>query len=367
VPERSSLQPACAKTTVQLAQQDRKKEPRKSHLVGTRKDMTKKWEENKQFFDPYATDPRQLYGTGAPTEDIHTFDLQALDRTPEAKIGGLIRSSLRTCQIRPGTPEHENKDGDLPTYSRTDPHTQMPYWEFSFLGGGGRLVVDAIAGVVYISMHYSTFYLLLDGGHRPAEADIPLAQARSLRDRAIRLVETGRRTERAARIAERDAKQAAASAEWAFADRRGRRFRVLRPRPGARRAFRKWFGLSAARGPLSPVEAEANRIGGEAPRAAAAAATALAVTPTLPRDGKEEKKRASSSVSVTTASRSDLAPRATASSAPPAAAPATLSSSATTTTATAPRARRRVTPNPALTSLGSMEDAPAAYQIFRRR
>jgi hypothetical protein len=136
--------------------------------LGTKKEMAKEWEENKEIFDQWmrgnsATPPNAT----APRYPIPIVDLRDI-RQDNPYLARLIEDSLQKIEIRPNTPEHGNIEGRFPVYDRDA--TPLAYFEFSFLGGGGRMVVDTIAGIVYISMHYKYNYQLLDCGRPPGHA-----------------------------------------------------------------------------------------------------------------------------------------------------------------------------------------------------
>lgn len=136
--------------------------------LGTKKEMAKEWEVNKEIFNQWAhgvsvTPPH----AEKPRYPIPIVDLRDV-RQDNPYLARLIDESLQRIQIRPNTPEHGNIEGRFPVYDRGA--SPLAYFEFSFLGGGGRMVVDTIAGMVYISMHYKYNYQLLDAGRPPGHA-----------------------------------------------------------------------------------------------------------------------------------------------------------------------------------------------------
>ena len=140
--------------------------------LGTKKGVTAAWDADPNgFWEPYAggitTSPRR---TTAPKYPIKILDITNVAKT-QPLLAEFLEESLLLAQIRPKTPEHQNDEGKLPGYAKS----KMAYWEFSCLGGGIRLVVDAIAEIVYLSNHYSYFYQLLKGGKTP-RAPVTAAQ-----------------------------------------------------------------------------------------------------------------------------------------------------------------------------------------------
>lgn len=125
------------------------------------KGIVKAWEINHTLFDQFVVNdpagpPANTNGGQLPQFlDISLGSAFANEKTGLAHLlRDAIQDSLNTPAADRGV--HDNRDGDLPTY--IVPAGQ--YNERSFLGGGGRLVVDTatIPNRRYISLHYSVFY-----------------------------------------------------------------------------------------------------------------------------------------------------------------------------------------------------------------
>jgi hypothetical protein len=154
---------------------------REKKELGEKKAMTQEWEENPRFFDQYAkgasANPRR---TDAPLKAIPMVDLADIE-AHNPYLATLISAAIDKIAVRPQTPEHSNRERKLPIYPAG---TMAPYWEYSFLGGGGRIVVDAPGRIVYISMHYTYYYKLVNKGATPTG---PVTAARSQRSDLFKL------------------------------------------------------------------------------------------------------------------------------------------------------------------------------------
>jgi hypothetical protein len=132
--------------------------------LGSKKGAVSAWESDKEnFFEEFAGAPvPNPAGTTPAKYPIKILDIDTVALT-QPKLAKLLEDSLALIQVRPSTPEHRNDEGRFPGYAPG----RMAYWEFSYLGGGGRLVVDAIAGIIYISAHYSYNYKLVKTAATP--------------------------------------------------------------------------------------------------------------------------------------------------------------------------------------------------------
>lgn len=69
-------------------------------------------------------------------------------------FGPFLRQAIASALQTVPREEHKNEEGKLPVYTSR----QGQYSEYSYLTGGGRLVVDTVSNRQYISSHYSEFY-----------------------------------------------------------------------------------------------------------------------------------------------------------------------------------------------------------------
>jgi hypothetical protein len=164
--------------------------------LGSKKGAVSAWESDKaNFFEEFAgATVVSPPNTTEPKYPIKILDIDTVVSKGQPKLAQLLLNSLDSIQVRPNTPEHQNNEGRFPGYAEGE----MAYWEFSYLGGGGRLVVDAIAGIIYISAHYSYNYKLVKGG------EIPQGPVRVARQQRTAVLDWERRVreEAAARKAE---------------------------------------------------------------------------------------------------------------------------------------------------------------------
>jgi hypothetical protein len=134
--------------------------------LGSKKGAVNAWESDKaNFFEPFAgaVVPNPA-GTKPAKYPIKTLDISIVAEK-QPKLATLLEESLALIQIRDKTPEHQNDEERFPIYDKSE--NPMAYFEFSYLGGGGRLVIDVIAGIIYLSAHYSYNYKVVKNGVTP--------------------------------------------------------------------------------------------------------------------------------------------------------------------------------------------------------
>jgi hypothetical protein len=161
--------PPLSKTVLQLADNKKPHMTRKGNVKESTKnwiqnapkgttanEINKIWEDIKNLFDGFSTpDNTQLpptteaptHGHGLPKR----LDLVTLENQHYNFFHPLVEALNPNMLGNRGA--HLNEEGKLPIYTGI-----TPYQEFSYLKGGGRLVIDNTSGRQYISLHYSRFY-----------------------------------------------------------------------------------------------------------------------------------------------------------------------------------------------------------------